>query len=113
MRLLIIDADLLALERIRSQAEKNGHEVHASTSAKLGTTLLEHSIEMIVIDLDRGGDDAIDALVKARSEGAVPARVVGFYSHVAPERAEQAEAAGCRALPRGRFYRTLTELLAD
>lgn len=112
MRLLVVDADLLALERIRSQAEKSGHEIGIATTARLAAALADDSIDLIVIDLDRGGDEVIEALLAARAAGDVPERVVGFYSHVAPERAEAAEAAGCRALPRGRFYRTLDELLA-
>ena len=111
MRLLVVDADLLALERIRSQAEKSGHEVGIATTARLAAALAGDPIDMIVIDLDRGGTGVLDALVEARAGGRVPERVVGFYSHVAPERAEAAEEAGCRALPRGRFYRILDELL--
>ncbi|MPZ69150.1 MAG: hypothetical protein GEU71_06420 [Actinobacteria bacterium] len=111
MRLLVVDADLLALERIRSQAEKSGHEVRIATTARLAAALTADQIDLVVIDLDRGGEDVIDALVEARAAGEMPDRVVGFYSHVAPERAERAEGAGCKAVPRGRFYRTLDELL--
>lgn len=112
MRVLIVDADLLALERVQSQAEKSGHEVRIATSSRLAAALAEGPVDLVVIDLDRGGEGVIEALSEARAGGAVPERVVGFYSHVAPELAERAEAAGCRAIPRGRFYRTLAELLA-
>lgn len=111
MRVLIVDADLLALERIQSLGEKSGHEVRIATSSRLAAALAEGPVDLVIIDLDRGGDGVIDALVEARSAGAVPERVLGFYSHVAPERAERAEAAGCNAIARGRFFRTLDELL--
>lgn len=110
MKLLVVDADLLALERIRSYAEQRGHEVDTAKSGGLVAALLERSPELVVIDLDRGGTTVLEVLVTARAAGTVPDRVVGFYSHVAPEVAEAAEAAGCRALPRGRFFRTLGEL---
>ncbi len=110
MRLMVVDADLLALERIRSRAEKLGHEVDTAESGDLVPALLERSPDLVVIDLDRGGTTVLKALARARPAGTVPDRVVGFYSHIAPEVAERAEAAGCRALPRGRFFRTLGEL---
>jgi CheY-like chemotaxis protein len=110
MRLLVVDADLLALERIRSYGEKLGHEVDTAKTDGLVAALLDRPPELVVIDLDRGGTRVLEALGSSRAAGTLPERVVGFYSHIEPEVAERAEAAGCRALPRGRFFRTLATL---
>lgn len=61
--------------------------------------------DLVVVDLGRPG--VLDVL----GEVAAAARVIGFGSHVERATLEQAEAAGCRAMPRSQFFRSLGELL--
>ena len=64
-----------------------------------------------MIDLDAGGMDAVAALEEAGAAGVGAATVLGFYSHVDAEVGRAAAAAGCVALPRGRFFREAAALL--
>jgi hypothetical protein len=66
---------------------------------------------LVVFDLDEGGDAALQALSVARASGLLPSRVVGYYSHVNRALGQAAEAAGCEAWPRGKFWGSLPELL--
>ncbi len=62
--------------------------------------------DLVVVDLGRPGvAGVLPALVAAG------ARVVGFGSHVERATLDQAAAAGCEAMPRSQFFRSLGELL--
>lgn len=58
---------------------------------------------LVVVDLDREG-------VPQHLGGG---RIVGYYSHVNEAAAAAAAAQGIEAIPRGRFWRTIDELLAE
>ena len=63
--------------------------------------------DLVVVDLGRPGvSDALPALV------ATGARVVGFAAHVDRNTLEEASAAGCQAMPRSQFFRSLGDLTA-
>ncbi|MGH2820888.1 MAG: hypothetical protein ACRDJ5_09565, partial [Actinomycetota bacterium] len=68
---------------------------------------------VLVLDLDQGRDEVLSELEAARGEGAAAGRVVGYFSHVDEPLGAAARAAGCEALPRGRFWRELPELLGS
>jgi hypothetical protein len=62
--------------------------------------------DLVVVDLGRAG--SIGALAD------IPAgvRVIGFGSHVDRDTLERAGAAGCEAMPRSQFFRSLGGFLA-
>jgi hypothetical protein len=61
--------------------------------------------DLVVVDLARPG------VFEVLADVAAVARVVGFGSHVDRATLERAEAAGCEAMPRSQFFRSLGELL--
>ncbi len=85
------------------------------SSAHPGTTFVTRpadllatasSDDLVVVDLGRPGVlDVLPALV------ATGARVLGFGSHVERTTLEEASAAGCEAMPRSQFFRSLEALL--
>ncbi len=66
--------------------------------------------DMVVLDLDDGGRDLIDRWAVLADQGGPP--TIGYFSHVDVALGEHAAAAGIKAMPRGRFWRTLSETLA-
>ena len=61
--------------------------------------------DLVVVDLARPGvQEVLDEVTAAT-------RVIGYGSHVDRATLERAEAAGCEAMPRSQFFRTLGELL--
>ncbi len=63
--------------------------------------------ELVVVDLGRPG--VLDVLPTLAATGT---RVIGFGSHVERATLEAATAAGCEAMPRSQFFRSLEALLA-
>ena len=74
----------------------------AATRAGLDLTPTDAPPAVIVVDLDREG------VPKDLPEGI---RTVGYYSHVNEELARRADAAGIEAIPRGKFWTELPDLL--
>ncbi len=107
--IVVIDADLLAFERIRSTAESLGKTVHSATHESFDPGL--EDLETVIIDLDRGGEEVLPT-IGALAESNPGLRILGFFSHIAPEIADRARTAGCTPYPRGRFYRELSTLLS-
>lgn len=62
--------------------------------------------DLVLVDLGRPG------VIEALAELGEGPRVVGFGSHVEREVLARAEAAGCEAMARSQFFRSLGELLA-
>ncbi|HEY7876133.1 MAG TPA: hypothetical protein VIG64_13540, partial [Actinomycetota bacterium] len=67
---------------------------------------------LLILDLDAGRRELLDAVQAARAAGLVPGRVVGFISHVDKELSAAAVDAGCEVFPRGKFWRALEKLLS-
>lgn len=101
--------DLNARARVLAAAEGAGVEI-VTTGA---TGFRDHlpGSDLLILDLDRGRDDALAELAAAANAGEAPQTVVGFLSHVDGDLARDARAAGCRAIARGRFWASLTEIL--
>jgi CheY-like chemotaxis protein len=111
-RVVALVDDLMFLSRIREAARARGLEV---TGVRTVTDLLAACRDvprLVIMDLDRDRPpEALGALRAVPALSSVP--VVGFFSHVHPERARQAREAGCtRALPRSAFVQELDALLA-
>lgn len=100
--------DLLFLSRIREAAGDT-----PVTAATKVADLLRLQPELVVLDLDSQRVNGLEALEALRAEptlAKIP--VIGFFSHVHPERARAAEAAGCsRVVPRSSFLAELRRLL--
>lgn len=110
-RILLISPDLMAASRLDGLVRDCGGRL--ATVRSLEAALPEGSHDLLLLDLQAGGDPAAlvaacRGLVQAQRAGAGPAaRVVAFGPHVAKDRLEQATAAGAdAAVSRG-------ELLGD
>jgi DNA-binding NarL/FixJ family response regulator len=105
--------DLMLLSRVREAARALDVEVRGM---RLVPDLLEacrHSPRVVLIDLDSARLPSEEALTALKSDAelrGIP--VVGFFSHVHPERARVARELGCaRVLPRSAFVEELPSLL--
>ena len=108
---LLIGGDLMARARLESAARAVGAELVTAAHDRLESALEEHRASIVVVDLDGGGERALAALQRARARGLLPERVVGYFSHVDAQLGEAARAAGCETFPRGRFWRSLADIL--
>jgi CheY-like chemotaxis protein len=106
--------DLMFLSRIREAARATGDEVRPARSAAEALAAARGGGRLVLVDADSSRLPWGEALAALRGEpalGSLP--VVAFASHVHPERAEAALAAGAsRVLSRGAFVRELPGLLA-
>ena len=108
---MLVSSDLLARSRLESAALEAGAELDAAEPSRLLEELRERAPELLILDLDAGGRALLDRVEEARGEGIAPERVVGYFSHVDDVLGRAAELAGVRALPRGRFWREVRDLL--
>jgi hypothetical protein len=100
-RVVALSSDLLLGSKVEAMLSAAGHEVTLAPS--LAEAPLAEA-ELIVADLDTADPEALAGL-------AVP--VLGYYSHVAVETKQAAEAAGIDlAVPRSRMARELLDLVA-
>jgi hypothetical protein len=104
--------DLMFLSRIRAAAAAQGIPVNAVRTVPDLLAACRQDAHLVLADLDTRLP-ALDAIAALRAEPDLAGlAVVGFFSHVHPERAEAARAAGCTwALPRSAFVRQLEGLL--
>lgn len=106
-KVLLVGGDLMAGARIEGAARHAGLEFQSVGDDRLDKALSE-DVALVVLDLDSGAERALELL----PHGTGP-EVVGYFSHVDAELGRRAEAAGCKVMPRGRFWRTLPDLLAS
>ena len=107
--------DLMFLSRIRGAARGCGAVVGAARTALDLVAGARAGARLVLVDADSSRLPWADAVRALRSEAPFASLpVVAFVSHVHPERAEEARAAGCsRVLARGAFVQELPRLLAD
>lgn len=110
---LLVSTDLLARSRLEDAAARARWRVEVASPAGLPERAAAGGIDLLVLDLDSGGAELLEALRAARERGGVPGRVVGFFSHVDSALGQAARAAGCDAMPRGKFWRSLADLLGS
>ena len=110
--ILVVDADLMALARIREAAGRAGMEVRTTPGAAIGSALEKGTPRLIVLDLDRGGTDLVGRVAEALAQFPQSARVLAFFSHVNEDLGRAAQEAGFETFPRGQFWRSLDELFA-
>ncbi len=107
----LVGGDLMARARLQDAADRHGVELLSVAPGTLEQALRDTELEILILDLDAGGIPLLEELDHVREAGPAPARVVGFFSHVDHALGEAATSRGCDAMPRGRFWRTLPELL--
>jgi len=110
---LLITSDLMARERVRSAAAQAALGVRYAAPGSLLDSLRSTAPDVLVVDLDSGGAPMLEEVAAARAEDLLPARVLGYFSHVDTALGEAAERAGVRAVRRGRFWSSLPELLVE
>jgi DNA-binding response OmpR family regulator len=112
-RALLVGADLMARARVEQAAAAAGYSLATIPAGGFGDALRAHAPDLVILDLDAGGRAVLGGLQHARAQGAVTGRVVGFFSHVDAELGDAARAAGCDAMPRGRFWRALSDIFTS
>ncbi len=105
----VVGGDLMARSRIESAAAGLSLEVRRLGLDELGSLEAPPEVDLVVLDLDSGGRELIDTWASLAGESGP--RAVGYFSHVDAALGEYARSKGVDGLPRGRFWRTLEELL--
>ncbi len=105
MRVLVATDDLLARGRIEGAARAAGAELGVVPLARWRGELSRFEPDIVVLDLDAGGQELLRDVEATGAEGLLPERVIGYFSHIDDDLRVSAEGAGIRALPRGRFWR--------
>ena len=108
---LLVGGDLMARARVEQAASAAGAAMASASPEGLEEALRASAPGLVVVDLDACGAAILPRLEAARAAGLLQGRVLAFYSHVDEALGDAARAAGCEALPRGRFWRTLPELV--
>ncbi|MDQ3770625.1 MAG: hypothetical protein M3343_00865 [Actinomycetota bacterium] len=108
---VMIGGDLMARSRIEEAARAASLRFVRVDINDLDSLDEPPVADLIVLDLDVGGRALIASW--ARIAGASGPRVVGYFSHVDVALGDDARAAGIEAVPRGRFWRTLTDTLTN
>ena len=101
----------MARGRLEPAAAAAGAELETVSVAGLPVRLRREVPDVVVLDLDTGGRDLIGAVESARAEGILPARMIGYFSHVDEDLGRAAADAGVETYPRGRFWREAATLL--
>lgn len=109
---LLVEGDLLAVGRLEAAAASADATVRTCNVDEVRDILATQTVDLLVLDLDRGREGALEAVAAARADGLAPEKVVGFVSHVDGDLVEAARRHGVEAWPRGRFWRSLEELLS-
>ena len=105
-RIVVASADL----QVRARVDRAAGAV-ATFTAPTGFAEKLPGAGLLVLDLDAGGQAAIDEAAVYAGTADGPSRVIGFYSHIDDDLKRAAQAAGIEAYPRGRFWRDLPSLL--
>jgi hypothetical protein len=106
----VVGGDLMALSRIEAAATANSLDLQRLSQDDLESLDEPPAVELVVLDLDSGGRALVD--VWSSLAGDSGPRAVGYFSHVDATLGDHARAKGVEALPRGRFWRSLDEILA-
>lgn len=110
---LLVGGDLSAKARLEAATTVAKMELRLATFGGMRAALSTSKPEVLVLDLDDGRESVLEELVGARSEGLAPTTVFGYLSHVDEGLADAARRAGCDPVPRGRFWRSLPDLLTE
>jgi len=103
--IVVASADL----QVRARVERAAPDAVFTQPTGFSERLVEAAL--LVLDLDAGGQPAIDEAVAYAPVSDRPLRIVGFFSHIDDDLRLSAQGAGIEAYPRGRFWRDLPALL--
>lgn len=106
-----VTGDLMARARLEDAAARAGARLEIASLDSVGEKIRTVRAGMLLLDLDAGREKLLARIDELRIRGSLPPRVIGFVSHVDADLAGAARAAGCDVVPRGRFWRTLPQLL--
>ena len=106
--ILIVGGDLLGRTRIEDAVARNGFVPVSVAPNKLGEVDISQT-RAVFADVD---SDEVLAWVESLPEDVTGLRI-GYYAHVDRSRAERVKAAGWDAMPRGKLFRDLPDLLAS
>jgi hypothetical protein len=101
----------MARARVDEAAAAAGYRLTTARPGDLIGALRGTDPDLVVLDLDAGGLALVAELEEARVAGLGRGRVIGYFSHIDEQLGAAARRAGCEAFPRGRFWRTLPEIL--
>jgi hypothetical protein len=108
---VLIGGDLMAKSRVQDAAARAGVEVVSVSPEKASAALSSADPHLVIVDLDGLDPEVLEQLTTMLTPGDKQPRVVGFFSHVDDKLRERALSAGIEPLPRGRFWRSLSELI--
>ena len=113
MVLAIVD-DLMFRSKIRAAGDAAGAElVFARGGDAALAAVRDRQPELVIIDLDSTGIDAVATVRAIRAERPDALRIVGYGAHVNVDRLQAARDAGCdQALARSAFVTLLPTLIA-
>jgi hypothetical protein len=106
----VVGGDLMARSRIEAAAAANSLEIQRLSQDDLESLEAPPDVDLVVLDLDSGGRALVDTWASLADESGP--RAVGYFSHVDVALGDHARSRGVDAVPRGRFWRTLEEILA-
>jgi hypothetical protein len=109
-RIAVVGGDLMARSRIEAAATANSLDVQRLSQDDLGSLAEAPAVELVILDLDSGGRELIGAWASVAGQSGP--RAIGYFSHVDAGLGDHARSKGVEALPRGRFWRSLDEILA-
>ena len=110
VRVVLASDDLMARARVLEALEVRSV---VATTDPTGFSEAVEGAAALILDLDRGGAACLEELAALQRSGRAPEVVVGFFSHVDAALGRAAREAGCRALPRGKFWAELPALLGE
>ncbi|MEA2446467.1 MAG: hypothetical protein QOK47_104 [Actinomycetota bacterium] len=106
MNVLLVSRDLNARARVEGAL---GTDLELTAVSSLNH--VPAGVKLVLLDLDAGGRELVDRV--ADLGAAEPGiRWIGFFAHIDEELGGLAREAGIEAVPRGRFWRELPDLLA-
>ena len=110
MRIHLASGDLQARARLEAAVEKIGAELTTGAAVDFGSRL--DGVDVLILDLDAGRDEAIAELGHAAAVlDEMPRRVIGFFSHIDTELEDTARAAGIEPIRRGQLWRDPEQVL--
>lgn len=110
---LLVGGDLNAVARVEAACAGTGRAFAHVAAGGLAAGLERYRPALTVVDLDDGQERVFEELSALLATGALNATdVIAFFSHVDEAAGRRASELGVRVLPRGRFWRELSGLLA-
>ena len=112
LNVIVVDADLMGTARFEAAQAATGALFRFVAAKALVDALRSSPADLLILDLDRGREGALDVLDHLRASDLLPPEVVAFVSHIDENLASTARERGYETWPRGRLWRSLEEVLS-